>query len=294
MPAMQWDDVRVLLALLRTANLGDAATRLHVDRSTVSRRLAALEKAVGGRLFVRTRDGLRPTAAAERLRIHAEKMELDATTLEIAAKATDQRAAGVVRVATTEAMATWLVSDGLLALRNEHPDLVIELLAGNRSVDLERGEADVALRLSPVRGATLRVRRVARHALGLFASPAYTRARGLARSPSALSGHDVLLPSGELSRLPEVRWLATRPGVRVVLRSSSMPALLAAAIAGWGIIPMALGWGDKQPGLERVMVLDHVPKRAVWLVSLAEASSRPAVRVVAERIAMICTRSASV
>jgi DNA-binding transcriptional LysR family regulator len=288
---MDWNDVPVFLAVLRAASLHEAADRLGVDRSTISRRLAVLEESVGERLFARTRDGLKPTAAAERVRPHAEQMEADAASLENAARTVARRAEGVVRVATTEGLAVLLVRQGLLGICDEHPDLTIDLLGANKSVDLARGEAHIALRLARLRQPSLRVRRVARMGIGLFASSSYVRTRGAARARGSLAHHDVLLPTGELSRLPEVRWLAAQPGVRVVFRSNSMQALLAAACEGRGIVPVGVPWGDSQPELERVRVLDHVPPRPLWLVSPVEALSRPAVRLVSDRIAAICAKS---
>jgi DNA-binding transcriptional LysR family regulator len=287
---MEWDDVRVLLALLRARNLNEAGTRLGVDRSTISRRLGALEKNLGARLFTRTREGLRPTAAVERLRPHAERMELEAAALAHAAVATEP-VSGVVRVATTEALGAFLVAEGLLGVREQHPELVVEILGGNRPVDLARGEADLAVRVTPLREASLKVRCVARLGIGLFASPAYVRARGLPRSVAALRGHDVLLPSGELSQMPEAKWLAARPGVRVAFRTSSMPALVAAAVAGFGLAPLTLPWGDREPGLERALVLEEIPRRPVWIATHAESAVRPAVRVVGDRLASIFARA---
>lgn len=286
---MEWDDVRVLLALFRAKNLHDAGARLGLDASTVSRRLSTLERSLG-RLFTRTREGLRPTAVAERLRPHAEAMEAEAAALSAAARAVETRASGVVRVATTEAFASLLVTEGLLKLREDHPDLAIEILGENRPVDLARGEADIALRLAALKQPSLRAKCVARMGVGLFASPAYLHARGVARTAEALRGHDVLVPSGELARLPEARWLATRPHVHVVFRSNSMPALVAAAVAGQGIVPLPLGWGESVPALERVMTLDFVAKRKVWLVTHETSSARPAVRVVADRVGAILAR----
>lgn len=282
--------MRVLLALLRARNLHDAGVQLGVDASTVSRRLAALEKRSSAQLFVRTRDGLRPTAAAERLLPHAERMEADAAGLVHALRAGETRASGTVRIATTEAFARLLATEGLLQLGHEHPELVIELSGGNRPVDLARGEADLALRLAALRQPSLRTRCLATMGVGLFAAPSYVRARGAVRSPSGLTGHDVLLPVGELARLPEARWLADRPGVRAVFRSNSMLALVAAAVAGHGVVPLPLGWGDNEPGLERVIALDALGKRKIWLVSPEAASKRPAVRVVADHIAAIFER----
>ncbi len=110
----------------------------------------------------------------------------------------------------------------------EQPQLSIELSSSNQPVDLLRGEADLAVRVSPLRHASLRVRCVARLKIGLFAAPADVARRGRPTTPAALRGHDVLLPGGKLGGLPEARWLAAQPSVRVVFRSNSVPALLSA------------------------------------------------------------------
>jgi len=287
---VEWDDVRILLAVLRAKNLHEAGVRLGVDASTVSRRLTHLEARLEARLFVRTRDGLKPTVTAERLRPHAESMEASAACLVQATHAGEARTSGVVRLATTEAFARMLVTEGLLDVRTHHPDLVIELLSGNRPVDLARGEADIALRLAALKQPALRARCVAKMGIGLYATEAYLRARGTVRTPAGLRGHDVLLPTGELARLPEARWLAARTSTRVVFRSNSMPALIAAATAGHGLVPLPLGWGDSEPALERALVLDAVPLRKVWLVTHEATRERPAVDVVATEVASILGR----
>ncbi len=284
---MQWDDVRLLLALLRARRQKTAADELGVDRTTIGRRLDALERTLGVRLFVRGRDGLRPTASAERLRPYAERMEHEATALGQAAKARADKVQGTVRIATTEAFATFLVQEGLLDLRAEHPELVLDLRGGNRPVDLARGEADLALRLVRPEEASLRVRCVARFSIALFASHGYAHVRGLPRGAASLAGHDVLLPSGELERVPEAAWLASRRGVRPVFRSSSMPALVAAAKRDLGLVALTEPWGTREPGLERAFVVDAVPRRPVWLVVHPEAEARAEVGVVADRIAAL-------
>jgi DNA-binding transcriptional LysR family regulator len=282
---MDWDDARVLLELLRAGNLRAAGVRLALDTSTVSRRLARIEESLGARLFSRTRDGLRPTAAAERIRKHVETMEAELGSMVQSARAQETSVSGAVRVATTEALGRMLVTAGLLGVQREHPGVTIDLLAENRSVDLVHGEADVAVRLAALRQPSLRARCVARSRIGLFAAPSYLRTRGPVHG-AALRGHDVLLPAGDLARLAEAKWLASQRGVRAVFRSNSMSALVAAAAAGHGIVPMPVGWGDSEPGLERVRILD-VPERKVWLVTHDAVAGRPAVEVVAARIAAI-------
>jgi DNA-binding transcriptional LysR family regulator len=287
---MDWDDVRFFLALTAARNLAAASTQLGCDRSTISRRITTLEEKLGARLFTRTRDGLRPTATATRLLPHAERMALEAATLtRAAANKDDGSARGLVRLATTEGLAAFLVGEGLLDVRRAHPSLEIEILSGNRPLDLQRGEADLALRLAPLRQSSLRVRCVARMGVGLFASPAYLRERGNPRSVSKLSGHDILLPSGDLAQLPESRWLRARPLLHVAFRASSMPALIAAAERGLGLVPLPLGWGDANRALERVLDLSMLPERSLWLVTPAD--TQPAVRIVADAVDELCRRA---
>lgn len=285
---MEWDDVRLFLALVRARSLGPAALELGIDRSTASRRVSALEKSIGATLFLRTREGLRPSAIAERMLPHAERMEAEARALTSTAVAGDREVAGTVRVATTEALAAWLVQEGLLAVRDAHPSLVIELLGGNRPVDLVRGEADLALRITKDKEAALRVRQLGKLSFALFASPSYLRRRGRPRSESELAGHDVCVPSAELSRLPEAKWLS-RPGVREVFRSSSMPAIAEAIASGAGLGVLTRAWGDSHPGLERLFAVDDIPPRPLWLVSAGTIQSAN-VRVVAAKITEIVAR----
>jgi DNA-binding transcriptional LysR family regulator len=99
-----------------------------------------------------------------------------------------------------------------------------------------------------------------------------------------------LLPTGELSRLPEVEWLSSQDGARVVFRSNSMLALMDAASAGKGLVPLPLGWGDSEKALVRAKVLEHIPERKVWVVTHPISSERFAVGVVVNHLVAIFER----
>jgi DNA-binding transcriptional LysR family regulator len=116
------------------------------------------------------------------------------------------------------------------------------------------------------------------------------RRRGHPRTERELAGHDVLLHAGELATLPETRWLASRPGVRVVLRSNSMIALLAAAANGAGIAVIAGQSAERELGLVRLFDLPHIPPRPLYLVMHPDGAARAAVRVVADHVAEIVAR----
>ncbi|MBL8957013.1 MAG: LysR family transcriptional regulator, partial [Myxococcaceae bacterium] len=174
---LPWDDVRVFLAVARAGSLKGAAAQLAVDKATVSRRLGALERWLDGRLFLRTREGLKPSELGQRLTPHAEAMESAArgfTSTSTPGPSKPER----VRIATTEALAARLVRSGLLDLCEAHPNLELDLLGGNRPVNLLRGEAELALRFSPPTQKSLRSRIVARLGFGLYASARYLTRRG--------------------------------------------------------------------------------------------------------------------
>jgi DNA-binding transcriptional LysR family regulator len=287
---MDWDDVRVFVEVARAKSLTAGASSAGLDRSTASRRVAALERSLGARLFLRTRDGLRLSPAGERLIIHAERVAEGVRALTRAADQERDEVSGIVRIATTEALATMLVHEGLVALAARHPRLELELLGDNRIVDLSRGEADLAVRLTKVEEPSLVVKRIARLPFALYASEDYLVRRGRPSSEKELAGHDAITFGGPLAVLPEARWVALHPELKTVLRTTSMTAVLAAASAGFGVVVAAGSWTAGVPGLVRVLPLPSIPPRPVWLVVHPDAAARPAVRAVSAEIALIAKR----
>lgn len=280
---MHWDSLEVFSAVARTGSLHAAARVLEVDRTTVGRRLASLEARLGGPLFFRTRDGLELTESGQRAFDHARVMEASAREL-VSAATPASDVVGVVRLAVTEALAPFVVEQGLVGLTERHPRLVLEVHGDNRRLDLAAGEADLALRVDPLRGAELRARCISRSPVALYASRAYLGSRAV-RSPGQLAGHRVLVPGGVLGGLPEARWLRAQPGVGVALVSNSLPALLAAARRGHGVVALTSAWGDREPDLVRLFDVPRLAARALWLVSTRAGLRRPATRVVAEAVA---------
>jgi DNA-binding transcriptional LysR family regulator len=123
---------------------------------------------------------------------------------------------------------------------------------------------------------------VVRSAIALYASRPYLSRRG-PPTEKRLAGHDAVLPSGELGRLPEARWLKAQ-GVRASFSSNSYPALVAAAIGGAGVVALSDAWGQREPALTRLFQLPFA-SRGIWLVATAVAVRRPAVKVVMARLA---------
>jgi DNA-binding transcriptional LysR family regulator len=232
--AVRWDDVRIFLAIRRHRTLAAAAARLELDTSTVSRRLAALEEALGVPLFERTREGLLPARAAEQVLAAAEAMEAAHARLTRDASEVEAAAEGIVRVSTAPGMSSVFVAPLLAKLRRRYPKISIELDAAVRPRDLTRHEADLALRSVRSQGADLVTRRLLSARWVAAAAPALARRLG-----ELAAWEDVpwIAWDRDLASLPYARWLAQHvPAADVALRTSDFLAQLAAAASGLGAL----------------------------------------------------------
>lgn len=229
----RWDDVRFLLAALRDGSFTGAAVTLGTDQSTVSRRIAALEEALGVALFERARRAPLPTEAALRLREAAERIEAEMGRFtDEAIGIRTQTVSGRVRVALTEEIAIHFVIPKVLPrLRREHPELALDLVTGYRAADLVGREADVALRFFRTERGDLVGKRIARFATAVLASRSYAR-KARARPLRELDWIAVELP-GLVA--PETAWLEAQTGRAPVMVCSSYQVQVAAIRAGLGI-----------------------------------------------------------
>ena len=236
---LDWDDFRFVLALRRAGSLGAAARLLKCEQSTAGRRLAALEVELGVQLVTRTPEGVVLTDAGVAAAELAELMDRGVDELVRKVGGEDQRPEGVVKLATTDATAAFLMA-GLVPLRELYPKLRVELVVSNTAHDLLRREADVALRLFRESSPTLIARKVGDLGWSLYATAAYIdRARvalGAEVGPDALAGQAVIGFGDAVARSPGATWLTahSRPE-DVVLRATSIAAVINAAKAGMGI-----------------------------------------------------------
>lgn len=229
-----WDDVRIFLTAQRQKSLGSAAARLGVDTSTVSRRISALEEALGVRLFERTREGLLPTRAAGRVLAAAEAMEAAQARLTRDASDVEQLAEGVVRVSAAPGMADAFVAPALVKLRAKHPKIQVEIDASVRAIDLTRHEADLALRSVEPRGADLVVTKIGTAQWIAAAAPSLVKALGKLKT---WSDAPWIAWDRDLASFGPARWLAQHaPKADVPLRTSHFSAQLAAARTGIGVV----------------------------------------------------------
>jgi len=262
---LDWNDLRYFLALSRAGTLAGAARELGVEHSTVGRRLAALEAALGVRLFTRGPAGMTPTSAGEEILGSAVRIAELVDGIQRSVSGGDARVEGTVRLTIPEAHSTYVVQH-LAALRERHPGLLLDILSGNREFDLRRGEADLALRLRDSSDPELVVRKLGTAGWSLYASPAYLQRKGPLHSLDALAGHDVIGFDGSLSNVEGAIWLRERGrNANVVLRGNNLTAVYSAARVGLGLAPLPCFDADADPALER-LTADLIGSRDILLV----------------------------
>lgn len=270
---MDWEDLRFFLALSRCGSLSAAARELDVDHATVGRRIAALEASLGLRLIDRlprsrplTEDGAAIAAVAERMESLAEDVLLRSRGAALTL-------AGTVRVSLPPVLATFCVAPRIEALRRVHPRLKLTLLASASFAALDRGEADIAIRMSRPEEESAVARRVGVMRFGLYASADVAR-----RPPEQWEfvGFDE-----SLGHLAQQAWLRKFAGARrIVFEANDLFAQQAAARAGTGAAALPDFMGDDDPGLVGLPAEPPPPERDLWLIAYPDLRRSPAVRAV--------------
>jgi DNA-binding transcriptional LysR family regulator len=279
---MDWNDARVFLGIYRVGTLRGAAAQLGVDQATAGRRLAALEKALNAKLFLRTPGGYVPTPAGEAAARSAEKMEQAAHQLEREMQGLDNRLSGTVRLATTDTMAQHFILDALHALHREHPDIRVVLHVTTAISNLTRREADLAVRTLKPTDPDLVSRHLARRASGLYASRRYLRAFGTPQD--SLAGHDLVVYHASVAPR-QATHLAGLPiaGARVALEVNTGVMLIEAARRGIGIAELPIHLAERDSQLVRLFP-QHEHQYDMYLVMHGDLHRSARVRAVADAI----------
>lgn len=234
-----WNDLRYLLAVARHGRLLSAARALRVQHTTVGRRLAALEKAVGAPIFFRTTRGHVLTDEGRRVLEVAEQMERAASAMPGRVREGRTDASGRIRVACVESWAALWLAPLLPELARRHPRLRIEIRTGNQRSDLAKGEAEVALRVPRPTEPDLVTKRLAESSIGLYATRALAERHRPALDAEEPSGRGVPLCcyTDDFAFLQSAPWFAkVRREADLRLETTSTFTLLAAGRIGHGVI----------------------------------------------------------
>ena len=281
---MDWNDLKYFLEVARGGSLTRAADVLRVSQSTVGRRIAELESRLATRLFARHQTGYFLTDEGRELLGRAEAAEDNMLAFERGASGLAPAVSGIVRLATTENLATDLVIPALPRFVARHPQLRLEIVTTTATVELGRRDADLALRVVRPSQGNLKMRRLGEMTHGVYGHRDYL-ARHPARDGDPLAGRAVVTWDEAHAHLPAARWLAQRaPDAHIVLTASTLRAQIAAVRAGLGlaVLPDFLA---TDPDFVRVLAPDEVFSDGVWLVMHADLAASNRVRAVADFLA---------
>ena len=145
---MNWDDLKVLLALSREGSTRKAASTMGVSNTTVMRRLESLEEHIGGKLFNRTPDGYKPTALADQLLPTAKTVEQTLVEAERQVSGKDSELSGRVKLSLPAVPVTH-ISESVAEFAQKYPRIELDISVSDEPVDLARREADIAVRGLP-------------------------------------------------------------------------------------------------------------------------------------------------
>jgi DNA-binding transcriptional LysR family regulator len=279
---LAWDDLRTVLAIVRTGSLSGAARALEVEHSTVFRRLEEIERRLGTHLFERSRSGYLANAHGESVAEAARIMEEAALSAERRVLGADARLTGTVRIATSEMLGTYLLPRLLEDFLAAHPDIEVEVEISNRAVDLNRREADLALRATMTPPEHLIARKVGEIGSAIYATAALAQRIGPDAPLHALPWIGF---EGAMSNVLQAKWMReVVPGVIPRLRMDSFPAIIQAAALGVGVGVLPAFAAAQEPRLVRISDV-LTPKMNCWLLTHPDVRDNARVRALLLHIA---------
>jgi DNA-binding transcriptional LysR family regulator len=248
-----WNDLRYFLSVAREGSTIGAASALKVNQSTVQRRLAALEEAIGSTLVERTPTGYRLTEKGSALRPHAEAVETAVEAFRRQLASIDTVVSGTIRVTAPEGIAYLILTPLLGKFHAQHPGLKVDVILTDRILDLSKGDADVALRAAPLEDSALIGRKISDLAWGFYASRSYAERHATMETPQDINRHAVIQFDRELADIQVSKWLrGIVTDAAVAARCSSVSGALLTVKSGVGVALLPSHIGDTEKDLVRL------------------------------------------
>jgi DNA-binding transcriptional LysR family regulator len=274
-----WNDLRYFLAVAREGSTIGAANALKVNQSTVQRRLAALEEAIGSQLVERTPTGYRLTERGLALRPHAEAVEAAVEAFRRRLASFETVLTGTVRVTAPEGIAYLILTPLLEKFHARHPGLKVDVILTDQILDLSKGDADVAIRVAPLEDSNLIGRKISEQAWGFYASRTYAARHGTMSCPDDINRHAVILFDRELADIQVSRWLRRIVAdANIAARCNSVSGALLTVKTGVGVAMLPSHIGDAEADLVRLFGPMTDIASGIYLIAHPDLHKTPRVR----------------
>ena len=283
--SVSWELYRSFLAVARSGSLSGAARALRLTQPTLGRHIGELESGLGTPIFTRSPQGLIPTETALALIPIAEAMESAADAMVRTASAKAGEIAGAVRITASEIVGAEVLPPMLSSFADKYPGIAFELHLSNRTEDMLRRDADIAVRMVRPVQSGLVARRLGHTVVGFYGHRNYLAANF---TPKTLPDLSRLRLIG-FDRLPVPVAEVERAGIRLEremfsLRTDNDLAQLAAIRAGYGVGACQVGIARRNPDLVRVLPKAFAVPLETWLVMHEDLRASPRIRRVFDHL----------
>ena len=275
---IDWQDIQYFAVLARTGSLSAAARDLGVDHATIGRRVASLEKALALRLVTRLPRSIALTPAGVEIAGLAERLAVAAGAVERRARALAGPVGATVRISAPPALAARVIAPRIIDLHRAHPAITLVLAGAAHHAALDRGEAEIAVRLHRPEDPDLIVKRIGVMRFALYATPENA---AKPESEWEFIGYDAAL-----EHVTQQVWLRTLlAGRSTVFQSSDLFGQQEAARAGLGAVILPSVIGDRDEALVRLPTGRQPPTRDIWIVTYPDLRRSAAVRIALDFLA---------
>ena len=283
-PAPNPDDLLILLAVARSGRFTTAAEGLGLNHTTISRRIAALEKVLGGRVLARTVGGWELTELGRRAAGAAEHIETAVARIHEGEEETDQ-VSGVVRVSATDGFSGYIIAPAVAMLRRTHPNLSVEIVNVTRRALQHRSGLDIEVVVGEPQVHRAEAVCLGQYMLGMYASRGYLEENGTPADARELTRHGLVYfvdSMLQVDALDAPRRLV--PSMQDSLSSTNVFVHVQATRAGAGIGFLPCFMADPHPDLVRLLPDDFAELLPYWMVLRPDSLRQPAVAAVARAL----------
>ena len=278
------DDLLVLLAVSRSAKFTTTAQVLGLNHTTVSRRIAALEKALGGRVLSRAAGGWELTELGAQAVMVAEQVETAVRALGPSGRPPDP-VTGVVRMTATDGFSAYIAAPAVAKLRRDHPGLSVEIVTVTRRALQQRSGLDIEVVVGEPQVHRAEAFRLGEYVLGMYASRSYLVENGTPDSVESLTTHPLVYFVDSMLQVDDLdapRRLV--PAMRDGVSSTNVFVHVEATRAGAGIGFLPCFMGDRHADLVRLLPEQFAERLPYWMVLRPDSMRRPAVAAVVQAV----------
>ncbi|WP_157117605.1 LysR family transcriptional regulator [Nocardia vaccinii] len=278
------DDLLVLLAVARSGRFVSAAEELGLNHTTISRRIAALEQTLGGRVLTRVAGGWELTELGREALAAAEAVDSAVRSLSADADG-DRILEGVVRLSATDGFSAYIAAPSAARVQRRHPKIAVEIIATTRRASIQRSGLDIEVVVGRPNVRRAEAIPLGDYCLGLYGSRDYLAAHGIPRTLDDLTNYSLVYFIDSMLQVDDLDLASSfAPTMRESVTSTNVFVHVEAtrASAGLGLLPCFMA--DRHSDLVRVLPDKADVRLTYWLVARAETLRRPEVSAVLQAL----------